>query len=108
MTFALARATGCQEARWMPRVASDAAAHIGKQIAEHRMRASMTQDQVAASSGIDSSNVRAYESGRGMPSIQSLVRIAAALDTDPGEFLSGLKPEQFATPAEDGRRRRAN
>jgi transcriptional regulator with XRE-family HTH domain len=43
-----------------------------------------------------------------MPSIQSLVRIADALGADPGEFLSGLKPEQFATPADDGRRRRAN
>jgi transcriptional regulator with XRE-family HTH domain len=92
----------------MPRVASDAAAHIGRHITQRRLSIGMTQDQVAATSGIDSSNVRAYESGRGMPSIQSLVRIADALGADPGEFLSGLKPEQFATPADDGRRRRAN
>lgn len=91
----------------MPRVASDAAAHIGALIAEQRKRQGMTQDQVAVLSGIDSSNVRAYETGRSMPNIQSLVRVADALGVHPGELLDGLKPEMFAVNGSDGRRRSA-
>jgi transcriptional regulator with XRE-family HTH domain len=90
----------------VPRIASDAAAHIGKLIAAQRVFSGMTQDQLAVASGIDSSNIRAYESGRAMPSIQSLVRIASALDVEPGELLHGLTPALFTVPDQDGRRRR--
>jgi len=56
----------------------------------------MTQDELAAGSGIDSSNIRVYENGRSMPGIHSLVRVAVALDVDPGELLEGLTLEKFA------------
>ncbi|TAM66887.1 MAG: XRE family transcriptional regulator [Microbacteriaceae bacterium] len=92
----------------MPRVASDAAAHIGRRIADRRQSLGMTQDEVAVISGIDSSNVRAYESGRAMPSIQSLVRIAIALDVEPGELLRGLTLELFSAPTQGGRRGQAS
>ena len=62
----------------------------------------MTQDELAAGSGIDSSNIRAYENGRAMPSLHSLVRIAGALNADPGMFLTGLTPDLFA-PIADAR-----
>jgi transcriptional regulator with XRE-family HTH domain len=91
----------------MPRVASAAAAHIGQAIAEQRRRLAMTQDELAAGSGIDSSNIRAYENGRAMPSLYSLVRIAAALNVDPGGLIQGLTSELFAVSGDDGRRRRA-
>jgi len=55
----------------------------------------MTQDQLANDSGIDSSNIRAYESGRGLPNIQTLVRLAAALSVDPGSLITGLTVEMF-------------
>jgi len=89
----------------MPRVASEAAAHIGARIAERRLASGLTQDEIAVRTSIDSSNVRAYETGRAMPSIQSLVRMAAALGVAPGELLDGLTPELFASPERDGRRR---
>ena len=88
----------------MPRVASDAAAHIGRRIAEERQAAGFTQDQLAVASNVDSSNVRAYESGRAMPSIRLLVRLAAALDVSPGEFLNGLTPEVFGDSLDGARR----
>ena len=91
----------------MPRVASDAAAHIGRAVAERRRQLAMTQDELAAGSGIDSSNIRAYENGRAMPSLHSLVRIAEALNVDPGALIQGLTPELFVGLAGDGRRRRA-
>jgi len=89
----------------MPRVTSDAAAHIGQRIAERRRQIAITQDELAAGSGIDSSNIRAYENGRAMPSIHSLVRIAAGLGIDPGTLLEGLTLDLFTAKADDGRRR---
>lgn len=89
----------------MPRVASDAAAHIGLRIVERRVELGLTQDEVAVRTSIYSSNVRAYEHGRAMPSIYTLVRIAQALDVSPGELLDGLAPEQFAPATRDDRRR---
>lgn len=91
----------------MPRVTSDAAAHIGRRIAERRRQIAITQDELAAGSGIDSSNIRAYENGRAMPSIYSLVRIAVALGLDPGALLDGLTLDLFAARVQDGRRRSA-
>ncbi|GAA2001766.1 helix-turn-helix domain-containing protein [Microbacterium ulmi] len=88
----------------MPRVPSAAAAHIGERIAEARKRYTLTHDALAARTGIDSSNIRSYESGRAMLSIHTLIRIADALDTSPGYFLEGLTPDQFDTT---DRRRKA-
>ncbi len=89
----------------MPRVPSDAAAHIGRRVSAYRMQAGLTQDQLAANTGIDSSNIRAYESGRAMPSIHSLVRIADGLGIPPGDLLDGLTLELFGAPGPDRRRR---
>ncbi len=65
----------------------------------------MTQDQLAVRADIDSSNVRAYESGRAMPSIHTLLRIATAMHTPLDYFLTGLTLEMFPVTASDGRRR---
>ncbi len=89
----------------MPRVASDAAAHIGALISAERQRTGMTQDELAAASGIDSSNIRAYENGRALPSVHTLVRLAEGLGTDPAALLDGIRSDMFPVPADDRRRR---
>lgn len=91
----------------MPSVPSDAAAFIGERIADTRREGGWTQDEVAAKSGIDSSNIRKYENGRAMPSIHSLVRISEALGVEPGRLLKGISSEMFAVSAQDRRRRSA-
>ena len=63
----------------------------------------MTQDQLAAASGIDSSNIRAFESGRSMPNVLSLVRLATAMSIEPGQLLEGLTLEHFAAGAVNAR-----
>lgn len=90
----------------MARIPSDAAAHIGAKIADERKRRGLTQDQLAVLSDIDSSNIRSYESGRAMLSVQTLVRVAEALKTDPGDFLDGLTSEMFG--GADAPKRRAS
>jgi transcriptional regulator with XRE-family HTH domain len=84
----------------VPRVTSDAAAHIGQRIGDERRRIGMTQDELAATSGIDSANVRAYEKGRSMPSVHTLFRIADGLGIEPSMLLAGLTLELFGRPAE--------
>lgn len=79
----------------MPRVASAAAAQIGVRIAATRQVLGLTQDEVAVRASIDSANVRSYESGRAMPSVHTLLRLAWALDLEPGRLLEGLTPEHF-------------
>lgn len=83
----------------MSRVASAAAARIGTQLKAVRQELGLTQDEVAVRAGIDSANVRSYESGRAMPSVHTLMRLAWALDVPPGELLEGLTPEHFETAA---------
>lgn len=80
----------------MPRVASPAAAFIGQHIVSGRQKLGLTQDELAVISGIDSSNIRSYENGRAMPSVHSVVRIAIALNVEPGALLDGLTPELFS------------
>jgi len=89
-------------------VPSDAATHIGALISAERVKVGMTQDQLAAASGIDSSNIRAYENGRAMPSIQTLVRLAEGLGASPAELLDGVRSDMFPIPLDDRRRRRAD
>ena len=90
----------------MPRIPSVAAAHIGAKIAATRKERGLTQDQLAVLSDIDSSNIRSYESGRAMLSILTLVRIAEALKTPPGEFIDDLGSDMFS-PAPHAAQRRA-
>lgn len=71
-----------------------------------RKRYALTQDELAVRTGIDSSNIRSYESGRAMPSIHTLIRISDALKTEPGYFLDGLTVEHFNTVARRGQRPR--
>jgi len=85
----------------VPRVASPAAEFVGKRIDAHRRERGLTHDQLAAATGIDSSNLRAYMSGRAMPNVQSLVRISSVLEVALGELLDGLTPELFG--AQDDR-----
>ncbi|WP_313354519.1 helix-turn-helix transcriptional regulator [Microbacterium sp.] len=79
----------------MARTSSAAAAHIGSRISETRKTRSMSVDELAVASRIDSSNIRGYEAGRGLTSVHSLVRIAEALKVDPGSLLEGVTSEMF-------------
>ena len=91
----LVHSTGANGAYGMPRVPSAAARLVGSRIAHFRQQRVMTQDQLAVASSIDSSNIRSYESGRAMMNVKSLVRIAEALDVEPGELLDGVTSDIF-------------
>lgn len=77
------------------RISTPAAAQIGTRISSLRKAALLTVDQLAVAAKIDSSNIRAYENGRAMMNVRSLIRIAHALDVDPGVLLEGVTSEMF-------------
>lgn len=84
----------------MARTPSAAAAHIGSRISAARTSRSMTVDELAVASRIDSSNIRSYESGRALMSVHSLVRIAEALGIEAGALLEGVSSEMFGQDRE--------
>lgn len=80
----------------MARMSSAAAAHIGARISTARKNRSMSVDELAVASKIDSSNIRGYEAGRALMNVQSLVRIAEALEVEAGVLLEGVSSAMFA------------
>lgn len=83
----------------MARTPSPAAALVGSRIKERRLELKLTQDQLAHACEIDPSNLRAYENGRGMPNVYTVVRLSSALLLkEPGELLEGLTLELFQQP----------
>ncbi len=95
-TSALAQVLGYRESCRVARIPSPAAALVGDRIRSRRLELEMTQDQLAHACDIDPSNLRAYENGRGLPNVYTVVRISAALMLErPGDLLDGLTTELF-------------
>lgn len=66
---------------------------VGERIKKIRLEKGLTQKQLAEKCGIDSANLRKYESGRQNPKIETVEKIANALGVNPmllvyGEELS--------------------
>ena len=56
---------------------------IGENIREARARKGLTQKQLGERCGMADSAIRRYESDRGNPTIETIKRIAKALELDP-------------------------
>jgi len=63
---------------------------VGKNVRRFRQRADMTQEQLAFAAEIDLTYVGGIERGKRNPSVLVLVRIAAALGTEPAELLQAV------------------
>ena len=57
-----------------------AKASIVEQYVRHRKEKKLTQEEVARRSGVSRPNIARFESGRYNPSLEMMVRMAAALD----------------------------
>lgn len=62
---------------------------IGRRIKKRRKRLSLTQEQVAERIDISSQHMSNIERAVSIPSTEVIMRLAAALDTTPDEFLVG-------------------
>ncbi|HEX6040090.1 helix-turn-helix transcriptional regulator [Longimicrobium sp.] len=69
---------------------------FGEAVREHRQRAGLSQEKLAARAGIDRTYVGGAERGERNVALVNIVRLAEALGIAPAELFSGLedgKPE---------------
>ena len=62
---------------------------IGKRVARRRHALNLTQEQAAERAGIGHKYLSSIERAKSIPSTEVIMRLAAALDTTPDEFLVG-------------------
>lgn len=60
--------------------------------ARERLDPFVSQEDLAERAGVHRTYVGHLENGRGSPTLDTIVRIAAALGVDPGELVAGMRP----------------
>lgn len=83
----------------MPKVSSAAALKIGKRIRTVRQNLGISLEDLGELSEISWTSVGKIERGASSPTAESLVRIATALEVDPGIFLSGIVADDYGVRA---------
>ncbi|MBS1860979.1 MAG: helix-turn-helix transcriptional regulator [Actinobacteria bacterium] len=67
-----------------------------------RRQAGLSQEELGLRSGLDRTTISALERGVASPKLESLIRIAGALDKDPAELLPSVRwrpPAGAPTPS---------
>ena len=64
-----------------------AVGRLGTNLREARQRLELTQEQVAARSGVHPTEISRIEAGKRDPRVSTVERLAAALKLKPGELL---------------------
>ena len=62
-------------------------ARLGTNLREARERLGLTQEQVAERSGVHATEVSRIEGGKRDPQVSTVIRLAKALEVEPGELL---------------------
>jgi transcriptional regulator with XRE-family HTH domain len=70
----------------------DAALEFGKRVRERRVALGLSQMALADLVGLHFTYVSSVERGERNISLENIVRLADALDTDAGTLMSGLRP----------------
>lgn len=77
-----------------PEPLSNATAEFGQRVRRRRLERGLTQEQLAAKAGLHWTFVGQVERGRRNITLHNILKLAAALDSDPGQLLSNLpRPE---------------
>ena len=76
-------------------IESAAAVTIGQRIAEARAKAGASRLDLAYHARVDPTNLGRYETGKALPNLATLVRLAETLGIDPGALIAGLSFGDF-------------
>lgn len=70
------------------------ATEFGRRVRALRLRFEppVSQERLAEMAGVHRTYIGHLELGRGSPTLDTIVRVAAALDVDPADLVSGLRP----------------
>jgi transcriptional regulator with XRE-family HTH domain len=74
---------------------SDAAAILGERLREQRLKLGLTLEDLASLSEMHWTSVGKIERGQVHPNVETLVRLATALNADPGVFVTGLDSSMY-------------
>ena len=73
---------------------------IGERIKERRKAIGMTQDELSEATGANRVTISQYESGKYLPSVSALKRIAEALGTTPAALTGELESAEIPVTKE--------
>jgi transcriptional regulator with XRE-family HTH domain len=68
----------------------DVAARFGENLVRCRVRAEMTQEELAYNSSLHRTEIGLLERGARIPRIDTLVKLAGALSVPPSELIKGI------------------
>ena len=71
----------------------DVAQRFGKNLARERGRKKLTQEQVADRGQVHRTLVSQIEAGNRQPRLETLIKLAGALEIDPSALLDGMRWE---------------
>jgi transcriptional regulator with XRE-family HTH domain len=69
----------------------DIATHFGQNLARCRREAGFSQEELGALASLHRTEIGMLERGIRLPRIDTLVKLAGALEVDPGELLRGIE-----------------
>jgi transcriptional regulator with XRE-family HTH domain len=76
-------------------VHSEAARLLGARIRDERQRFAINQMELADLAGLHFTNLGKIERGQANPSLHTILRIAGALNLNPGVLLDGMTPDML-------------
>jgi transcriptional regulator with XRE-family HTH domain len=76
----------------MPQPISPATRVFGERVRTHREALGLSQEALAARSGVHWTFLGQVERGRRNLNLHNLLKVAAGLGVDPGELVQGLRP----------------
>lgn len=83
----------------MPTSHSHAAVELGRRLRAARHELGISLEDLGELSSINWTTIGKIERGVSSPTVESLIRIATALEIDPGVFVSGLTADHYGTRA---------
>lgn len=79
----------------VPKVHSPAAEEIGRRVRAARVERKISLEDLGHLSEVNWTTIGKIERGASSPTVESLVRIAAALEIDPGTLISGITADAY-------------
>lgn len=83
----------------MPNIHSAAAAEIGSRIRAARLELGISQEDLGELSEVNWTSIGKIERGVSSPAVETLIRLATALEVDPGAFITGITADEYGTRA---------
>ncbi|MFV0435665.1 MAG: helix-turn-helix domain-containing protein [Leucobacter sp.] len=79
----------------MPKIHSDAAVKIGQRVRSVRQHLGISLEDLGELSEISWTSIGKIERGVSSPTVETLVRLATALEVDPANFITGINADDY-------------